>query len=65
VDLSGHGGGDIKMVEDYLDVLSGKPMPSAMTTIARSVESHYVALAAEASRLKKGEVILLDEFAKE
>ena len=64
-DLSGHGGGDIKMVEDYLDVLEGKPMPSAMTTIARSVESHYVALAAEASRLKKGEVILLDEFAKE
>lgn len=65
VDLSGHGGGDIKMVEDYLDVLEGKPMPSAMTTIARSVESHYVALAAEASRLKKGEVIVVDEFAKE
>ena len=65
VDLSGHGGGDIKMVEDYLDVLEGKPMPSAMTTIARSVESHYVALAAEASRLKKGEVIVVDEVAKE
>lgn len=63
-DLSGHGGGDIKMVEDYLDVLEGKPMPSAMTTIARSVESHYVALAAEESRLNGGQLVLIDEFAK-
>lgn len=63
-DLSGHGGGDIKMVEDYLDVLEGKPMPSAMTTIARSVESHYVALAAEESRLHGGQLVLIDEFAK-
>ena len=63
-DLSGHGGGDIKMVEDYLDVLEGKPMPSAMTTIARSVESHYVALAAEESRLNGGQLVMIDEFAK-
>ena len=63
-ELSGHGGGDIKMVEDYLDVLEGKPMPSAMTTIARSVESHYVALAAEESRLNGGQLVLIDEFAK-
>ena len=63
-DLSGHGGGDIKMVEDYLDVLEGKPMPTAMTTIARSVESHYVALAAEESRLNGGQLVLIDEFAK-
>ena len=63
-DLSGHGGGDIKMVEDYLDVLEGKPLPSAMTTIARSVESHYVALAAEESRLNGGQLVLIDEFAK-
>lgn len=63
-DLSGHGGGDIKMVEDYLDVLEGKPMPSAMTTIDRSVESHYVALAAEESRLNGGQLVLIDEFAK-
>ena len=61
-DLSGHGGGDIKMVEDYLDVLEGKPMPSAMTTIARSVESHYICLAAEESRVKGGELVRMDEF---
>jgi hypothetical protein len=63
-DLSGHGGGDIKMVEDYLDVLEGKPMPSAMTTIGRSVESHYVCLAAEESRVKGGELVYIDEFSK-
>ena len=63
-DLSGHGGGDIKMVEDYLDVLEGKPMPSAMTTIGRSVESHYVCLAAEESRVQGGELVYIDEFSK-
>lgn len=63
-DLSGHGGGDIRMVEDYLDVLEGKPMPSAMTTISRSVESHYVCLAAEESRLHGGQLVYIDEFAK-
>ena len=61
-DLSGHGGGDIKMVEDYLDMLEGKPMPSAMTTISRSVESHYVCLAAEESRLHGGALVEIDEF---
>jgi len=63
-DLSGHGGGDIKMIEDYLDVLDGKPMPTAMTTIARSVESHYVCLAAEESRVHGGQLVYIDEFAK-
>lgn len=59
-DLSGHGGGDIKMVEDYLDVLEGKPMPTAMTTISRSVESHIVALTAEESRVMGGQMIELE-----
>lgn len=59
VDLSGHGGGDIRMVEDYLDLLEGEPMPPAMTTITRSVESHIIALAAEESRLKGGQMIEL------
>ena len=63
-DFSGHGGGDGRMVADYLDLLEGKPMNPALTTIARSVESHYVALAAEQSRLQGGQVVVLDEFAK-
>ena len=64
-DLSGHGGGDIKMIEDYLDVLDGKPMPTAMTTIGRSVESHYICLAAEESRVNGGHLVYIDEFAQQ
>ena len=63
-DFSGHGGGDGRMVADYLDLLEGKPMSPALTTIARSVESHYVALAAEKSRLHGGQVVVIDDFAR-
>ena len=58
-DFSGHGGGDARMIGDLLDLLEGKPMPSGMTTIARSVESHMVCLAAEESRLNGGQVVVL------
>lgn len=64
-DFSGHGGGDGRMVADFLDLLEGKGMSGALTTISRSVESHIVALAAEQSRLQGGQVIVMDEFAKE
>ena len=62
-DFSGHGGGDVRMVADFLDLLEGKPMSPALTTIARSVESHYVALAAEESRVHGGQVIDVADFA--
>ena len=39
-------------------------MNPSLTTIARSVESHYVALAAEESRTHGGQVVVIDEFAK-
>lgn len=53
--LSGHAGGDTRMVSDFLDIVSGKALPSARTTSLRdSVESHLVALAAEQSRLSGG-----------
>lgn len=63
-DFSGHGGGDGRMIADYLDLLEGGGMSPALTTIARSVESHYVALAAEESRTHGGQVVVIDEFAK-
>lgn len=63
-DFSGHGGGDGRMITDLLDLLDGKPMSPALTTISRSVESHYVALAAEESRTHGGQVVVVDEFAK-
>lgn len=61
-DFSGHGGGDVRMVADFLDLLEGRGMSEALTTISRSVESHYACLAAEASRLQGGQVIALDAF---
>ncbi|MBE5797581.1 MAG: Gfo/Idh/MocA family oxidoreductase [Clostridiales bacterium] len=64
-DFSGHGGGDARMVADYLDLLEGKGMSAALTTIGRSVESHYVALAAEESRVQGGRLIEMDAFVRE
>ena len=55
-DFSGHGGGDVKMIEEFLDVLSGEKEESP------SMESHYCALAAEESRLHGGRVVELDTF---
>ena len=63
-DFSGHGGGDVRMVADFLDLLEGKGMSEALTTISRSVESHYACLAAEESRLQGGQMIVLDDFVK-
>ncbi len=64
-DFSGHGGGDVRMVSDFLDLLEGKGMSEALTTIGRSVESHYAALAAEKSRLAGGQVVVIDDFVRE
>lgn len=61
-DFSGHGGGDLVMVEEFLDILLGNREESpSITSLERSLESHYCALAAERSRLSGGEVIALEE----
>lgn len=61
-DFSGHGGGDLEMVEEFVDILLGNRSDSpSITSLERSVESHYCALAAEQSRLQGGKVIELDE----
>ena len=59
-DFSGHGGGDARMMDDFLRLVSqNEPASAALTSISRSVESHLVALAAEQSRLEGGRVITL------
>lgn len=56
-DFSGHGGGDARLLEDFLDLVSGEKVGGkALTNIVASVESHRVALAAERSRLNGGMV---------
>ena len=61
--FSGHGGGDIVMVEEFLDILLGNREESpSITSLEHSMESHYCALAAEQSRLNGGAVIALDDI---
>lgn len=62
-DLNGHGGGDSGIVAEFLDMLlNDSPANDRTTSIERSMESHFVALAAEESRLTGGKLIDLDEF---
>lgn len=62
-DFSGHGGGDNRMIEEFLDMLINESGPTKSTTsVEQSVESHYCALVAEESRLNGGAVIELDTY---
>lgn len=62
-DFSGHGGGDNRMVEEFLDMLINETGATKRTTsVEQSVESHYCALAAEESRINGGKVIFLDKY---
>lgn len=62
-DFSGHGGGDIRMVEELLDqVASGTEPGTGLTSIDRSVESHYLAMAAEYSRLHHGQSVSMEAW---
>ena len=62
-DFSGHGGGDNKMVEEFLDIISGEKTESTyITSLDRSLQSHYCALAAEYSRLHDGKAVEIDTF---
>ena len=59
----GHSGGDYGLARDVLRYFSGEEFDSSnITTLSRSAESHYVAFAAEESRLHNGRTIEMDEF---
>ena len=62
-DLKGHGGGDSGIVQDFLEMLLSDAQPNQRTTtLENSMESHFIALAAEESRLHGGQVVDLEEF---
>lgn len=57
-DFSGHGGGDARLVREFIDLVRGEiPMSGTLTSIGRSVESHLVALGAEESRRHHGQMV--------
>ncbi|WP_282937754.1 Gfo/Idh/MocA family oxidoreductase [Paenibacillus sp. RC67] len=54
----GHGGGDLRLVEDFVKMLSGDQTSVMSTTLDQSISGHRIGFAAERSRLE-GQVILL------
>ena len=63
--FSGHGGGDVRLVKDILNLVRNESAPgSALTSIDKSTQSHYISLAAEESRLHNGQMIDMDDYIK-
>ena len=62
-DLKGHGGGDSGIVDDFLNMLINETEATARTTtLENSLESHFIALAAEQSRLMGGALVEMEAF---
>ncbi|MGN0479454.1 MAG: Gfo/Idh/MocA family oxidoreductase, partial [Hominenteromicrobium sp.] len=62
-DLKGHGGGDSGIVNDFLDMLINETEATERTTtLEHSLESHFIALAAEQSRLNGGALVDMEAF---
>lgn len=62
-DLSGHMGGDHMMIDEFIKMIR-QEKSNLDSSIEKSVLSHVVCLAAEASRLEKGKNINIEEFKK-
>ncbi len=62
-DLEGHGGGDHRMLDKLYDAVANNDK-TVDTSIDASAESHYMALAAEESRLEGGKLVYLSEYRK-
>jgi len=61
--LTGHGGGDIKLMDTFVDLMK-RNISKSLTNARDSLESHIMAFAAEKSRLE-GEVIDMAEYRRE
>ncbi len=56
---SGHGGGDFGVIREFLKAVRGEEKP--LTSARESLESHFIAFAAEKSRLT-GEVVEMENY---
>ena len=64
-DFSGHGGGDVRLVKDLLDLVQNESAPgSALTSIDKSTQSHFISLALEESRIHNSQMIDMDTYIK-
>lgn len=57
----GHGGGDMRLIKDFLKLVRDGGQTQGLTSADRSVQSHLMAFAAEQSRIE-GSIIRLEEF---
>lgn len=65
-DMSGHGGGDRRLIHDFLNTIrEGADEANLRTGIDVSIQSHIMAAAAEYSRCHGGESVDLDTFVRE
>ena len=60
-EFSGHGGGDFGLMRSFCKLIAGGGT-EGLTGVDVSVESHVMALAAEASRRDGGRTVTLAEF---
>ena len=58
--ISGHGGGDYRMLHDMF--LARSQGSGTLNSLRQSLESHYMALAAEQSRLAGGRLVEMEAF---
>lgn len=63
-DLSGHSGGDHRMMDMLYNYLNNEKC-EGISSLENSIESHYIALALEESRLHNGKSIKIDDYRKE
>ena len=62
-DFSGHGGGDAGLIYDVIRLYRGDDFDTtSVTFLENSVQSHYMAFAAEHSRLHGGQVMDMEAF---
>lgn len=59
VPKSGHSGSDFRLMKEFTRLVAADGNGESLSNAAEAVESHIIALAAEESRLKNGEVIQL------
>lgn len=63
-DFSGHGGGDKQLVKEFIQYIEEDKYGNGLSSIEASVDSHYMAFAAEKSRLNNGNTVNLEDYRK-
>ena len=59
--LHGHGGGDARMMDDFIHTLAHPVDDTPLTSIGRTADSHILAFKAEQSRMHQGQSLMVEE----